>query len=134
MAYTYVQKGDERVLNDDIYLISETDDKGRILFANDAFCEIAGYRVEELIGKPHNIVRHPDMPRAAFKDLWETIQSNKEWTGFVKNRTKDGRGYYWVYATVFPLMRSGKRTYISIRKKPTEDEITASEALYRTLN
>lgn len=133
MAYAYVQKGDERILNEDIYLISETDDKGRILFANDAFCEIAGYSVEELIGKPHNIVRHADMPRAAFKDLWETIQSGKEWTGFVKNRTKDARGYYWVYATVFPLMRDNQRTYISIRKKPTEDEITASEALYRTL-
>ncbi len=133
MSYVYSQKGNERVLSDDVYLISETDDKGRILFANDAFCEIAGYTVEELIGKPHNIVRHPDMPRAAFKDLWDTIQSGKEWTGFVQNLVKGG-GHYWVYATVFPLMRGNQRTYLSVRKKPTEDEITATEALYRTLH
>lgn len=134
MSYVYSQKGNERVLSDDVYLISETDDKGRILFANDAFCEIAGYTIDELIGKPHNIVRHADMPRAAFKDLWDTVQSGKEWTGFVKNNVKDGRGYYWVYATVFPLMRGNQRTYLSVRKKPTEDEIAASEALYRTLH
>lgn len=134
MSHVFTQKGDERVVMDNIYLVSETDEKGKILFANDAFCEIAGYRVEELIGKPHNIVRHSDMPRAAFKDLWDTIQSGKEWTGFVKNSVRGGRGFYWVYASVFPLLREGQRTYLSIRKKPTEDEITASEALYRTLH
>ena len=89
----------EHVLKNDDFLVSQTDDKGIILFANDDFCKIAGYTIDELVGKPHNIVRHRDMPKAAFKDLWDTVKSGKVWNGYVKNKTSDG-GYYWVYATV----------------------------------
>jgi PAS domain S-box-containing protein len=124
----------ERILKEDDFLVSQTDDKGNILFANEDFCEIAGYTFEELVGKPHNIVRHPDMPKAAFKDLWSTIKSNKIWNGYVKNAIKGG-GYYWVYATVFPRYDSvGKKTtYISCRRKPSPTEIEEIEKLYKTM-
>ncbi len=129
----YTVSGNERVLSTEAFLVSETDEKGNILFANDNFCEVAGYTVDELIGKPHNIVRHSDMPKAAFKDLWDTVKSGSTWTGFVKNAVKNSSEYYWVYATVYPVLRDGKRCYISCRKKPTEDEISSSIALYKTL-
>ena len=77
-------------------IVSSTDLKGIITYANRKFCEIAGYTKSELTGKNHNIVRHPDMPKAAFKELWDTIQVGKEWTGVVKNLRKDGK-YYWVF-------------------------------------
>ena len=79
---------EEIKLSMDAFLLSETDEKGIIRFANDEFCKFAEYTLEELIGQPHNIVRHTDMPKAAFEDLWKTIKSGKSWKGFVKNRTK----------------------------------------------
>lgn len=124
----------EYVLKRDDFLVSQTDARGVILFANDDFCKIAGYTLEELVGKPHNIVRHPDMPRAAFKDLWDTVNLDKVWNGYVKNRTKDG-GYYWVYATVYPMydkVRQAK-TYMSCRRKPSESEIAEAQHLYKNL-
>ncbi len=129
----FSQQGNERILNEDALLVSETDEKGTIIFANDDFCKVAGYCIDQLIGKPHNIVRHPDMPRAAFKDLWDTVKRGEVWTGYVKNSVQGGTGFYWVYATVFPVMRNGKRHYISCRKKPTVDEIESATALYKTL-
>lgn len=124
----------EVVVAPDAFLVSETDEKGIITFANDEFIKISGFTKEELLGKPHNIVRHPDMPKAAFADLWNTVQSGKPWTGFVKNRTKDG-GFYWVYATVFPIKGCGKnKSYLSCRKRPSREEIAEAEALYKTLN
>ena len=120
-------------LDSKAFLVSETDKNGRITFANDDFCKVSGYSLEELIGKPHNIVRHPDMPRAAFKELWDTIQSGKRWRGFVKNRAKDGR-YYWVYATVFPFTTcEGTQGYISCRRKVSEMEKEKYEALYKQI-
>ena len=124
----------EYVLQSDDFLVSQTDEKGTILFANDDFCKVAGYSIEEMVGKPHNIVRHEDMPRAAFKDLWDTVKKDKIWTGYVKNKRSDG-GYYWVYATVYPMydkIRNAK-TYISCRRKPSRVQIEASEALYKTM-
>ena len=129
----YTLNGNERVLSQQSFLVSETDEKGIIVFANDDFCQAAGYHIDELIGKSHNIVRHPDMPKAAFKDLWETIKRGETWNGFVKNAVKNSSEYYWVYATVFPVLRNGKRSYISCRKKPVADEIASSIALYKTL-
>ena len=121
----------ETVLDEYAFLVSETDEKGVITFANDDFCKIAGYSVEELIGKPHNIVRHPDMPKVAFKSLWDTVKSGQTWTGYVKNKTRDG-GYYWVFATVYPFEScDGRRGYLSCRRKPTREEIAEHEALYR---
>jgi aerotaxis receptor len=123
----------ETILNDDAFLVSETDAKGIIQFANDDFCKVAEYSVEELIGKPHNVVRHPDMPKAAFKDLWETVKRGEVWTGYVKNATRSG-GYYWVYATVFPFEScNGSRGYLSCRRKASQEEIDTAQALYKTL-
>lgn len=116
------------------FLVSQTDEKGRILFANDDFCKIAGYTLDELMGQPHNIVRHPDMPQAAFKSLWDTVSRNKVWDGYVKNMTKDG-GYYWVYATVYPMYDEVRKenTYLSCRRQPSPLEIEEAQELYKTL-
>jgi PAS domain S-box-containing protein len=124
----------EYVLKNDDFLVSQTDEKGIILFANDDFCKIAGYKLEELMGKPHNVVRHRDMPRAAFKDLWDTVKRGNVWSGYVKNATKNG-GFYWVYATVYPMYDEVRRekTYMSCRKKPSKQEIADAQILYKTL-
>lgn len=115
-------------------IVSETDERGIIIYANDDFCTIAGYTKEELIGQPHNIVRHPDMPKAAFEDLWTTIEDGKVWKGIVKNRTKQG-DYYWVNATAYPSIdANGKKRYISVRVKPTDKEIEDAVNLYKSLN
>ncbi len=119
----------EKKLNEYSFLVSQTDEKGIIIFANDDFCDIAGYKVEELIGSPHNIVRHKDMPKAAFADLWETVKKGDIWTGYVKNATKNGN-YYWVFATVYPLDVKGERTYLSCRRKASQKEIKKYEELY----
>ncbi len=120
-------------LSQDILIVSETDSKGIIRYANDDFCKIAGYSREELIGQPHNMVRHSDMPKAAFKDLWATVQAGKIWKGIVKNKTKNG-GYYWVNATAYPSKTpEGELRYISVRVKPTQTEINNAIELYKTL-
>jgi aerotaxis receptor len=119
----------EKILNDSALLVSETDSKGKIIYANDLFLEMCEYPLEDLIGKPHNIIRHPDMPRAAFKDLWDTIQRGEVWEGFVKNYTKN-RNFYWVFATVFPY---GKDHYLSVRKMATRDEIAKYDAIYKEM-
>ncbi len=120
-------------LSIDTMIVSETDAKGNIIFANSDFCDIAGYTIEELIGKPHNIVRHKDMPKAAFEDLWKTVQDGKIWNGIVKNKTKNG-GYYWVNATAYPSKNEkGELRYISVRIKPTDKEIEDAINLYKTL-
>ncbi len=124
----------ETVLADNAFLVSETDAKGTIIFANDEFCRVAEYSSDELMGKPHNMVRHSDMPRAAFKDLWDTVQAGKTWHGFVKNKTKSG-GFYWVDAVVYPYKNEqGQQCYMSIRRKPKREDIERSEKLYKTLN
>lgn len=123
--------GQETVLDDYAFLVSETDEKGVIRFANDDFCKIAEYSVEELIGQPHSMVRHSDMPKAAFKSLWDTVQSGNVWTGYVKNATKSG-GYYWVFATVYPFQScDGSKGYLSCRRKATREEIDKHITLYR---
>jgi len=115
------------------YILSETDDKGFILYANDMFCKIAGYKIEDLIGKPHNIVRHPDMPRIAFAGLWEDVKTKGFWIGTVKNRRKDG-GYYWVNATALKNTHSdGHVTYLSIRRVPSRTTVDACISLYADL-
>lgn len=122
---------EELKLNKDSFLLSETDEKGIIRFANDEFCKFAGYTLEELIGKPHNIVRHKDMPKAAFESLWDTVKKGKPWKGFVKNSTKSGQ-YYWVFATVFPFNScDGFKGYISCRRMASQDEINKYENIYK---
>jgi aerotaxis receptor len=121
---------DELILDNKSFLVSETDEKGIIKFANDEFCHFAGYSLEELVGKPHSIIRHQDMPKIAFKTLWDTIENGKRWRGFVKNKTKSG-GFYWVFATIFPFKSSdGAKGYISCRRKASNKEIEKYEDLY----
>ena len=111
-------------------LISVTDLKGRITYCNSNFISVSGFSREELLGQPHNLVRHPDMPEEAFRDMWETIESGRPWTGLVKNRRKNG-DYYWVRANATP-MRSGENIvgFLSVRTKPGAEEIQAAESLY----
>ncbi|MEN2993107.1 MAG: PAS domain S-box protein [Bacteroidia bacterium] len=101
---------DRKAILDQFAIISETDTRGIITYANPKFCEVSGYSAEELIGRPHNIIRHPDMPKEAFKELWDTIKAGKIWQGEVKNRRKDGSAY-WVLATVGPLLDAEGRPY-----------------------
>jgi PAS domain S-box-containing protein len=104
-------------------LVSKTDTGGRITFANRAFVTISRYPLEDLIGAPHNVVRHPHMPNEAFADLWATIRAGRPWEGLVKNRTKDG-DFYWVRANVTPLIEEGAVVgYVSIRATPTRQQI-----------
>jgi aerotaxis receptor len=124
----------ETVLSENAFLVSETDAKGNIIFANEEFCRVAEYSHDELLGKPHNIVRHPDMPKAAFANLWETVHKGKVWNGFVKNSTKSG-GFYWVFATVYPFKNeAGQQCYISCRRKPSREDIEKHEKLYKTMH
>ena len=114
-------------------IVSRTNLDGIITHANDAFVELSGYVREELIGAPHNILRHPDMPRAAFKDLWSTLLDGRKWHGYVKNLRKDG-GHYWVYATVVPNVRDGKIVgFTSVRREPSREKVAAAEAQYQEM-
>ncbi|OIR15950.1 aerotaxis receptor [mine drainage metagenome] len=115
-------------------LVSKTDTKGIITYCNEAFVNISGYSREELLGKSHNIVRHPDMPPQAFKWLWDEVKAGRPWRGVVKNRCKNG-DHYWVRATVAPFIEQGKITgYVSIRRAPSREQVAEAEALYRELN
>ncbi|RDH43811.1 methyl-accepting chemotaxis protein [Zooshikella ganghwensis] len=115
-------------------LVSVTDTRGKITYANKSFCRVSGYSLEELIGKPHNIIRHPDMPKLAFKDLWDKLNTEKPWRGLVKNRCKDGR-YYWVDAFVTPVYENNQLIgYQSVRTKPAALDVTAAEKVYEQLN
>jgi len=114
-------------------IVSKTDLKGKITYINPYFVEVSGFTEEELIGAPHNLVRHPDMPPEAFSDLWQTLKSGQPWTGMVKNRRKNG-DFYWVVANVTPVMESGCVTgYMSIRSKPSRVQIRAADSLYRSI-
>lgn len=118
----------------DQYLISKTDLKGRITYANNAFIDISGFSREELLGKAHNIVRHPDMPAAAFQDLWDTLHAEQTWMGVVKNRRKNG-DFYWVYAMAIPVYENGQVTgYASVRVKPSAEQVADAQAFYQALN
>ena len=111
-------------------IVSTTDEKGRITYVNQDFLDISGFSEEELMGKAHNIVRHPDMPPAAFDDMWKTIQQGKPWMGIVKNRCKNG-DHYWVDAFVTPIFENEHITgYQSVRMKPDAGNVTAAEKLY----
>ena len=111
-------------------IVTRTDMEGRITYANPSFIEISGYGRDELIGAPHNIVRHPDMPAEAFTDLWRTVRRGQPWQGMVKNRAKDG-GYYWVMAFVTPLFEGDTQVgFMSVRNAPARADIDRASALY----
>lgn len=116
---------------EDQIIVSRTDLKGLITYVNRTFLEISGFTEAELIGQPHNLVRHPDMPVEAFKDLWSTLKAGRPWVGYVKNRCKNG-DFYWVEAHVTPIRESGSIVgYLSVRKKPARSTIVAVEQLYQ---
>ena len=112
-------------------IISQTDLKGVITFANRMFCDTSGYRASELIGQPHNIIRHPDMPKAAFEKMWETIKSGQSWNGLVKNLRKDGL-YYWVDTEILPLTDADDNVtgYIAARKPASRKNIEETKEIY----
>ncbi|MDZ5649001.1 methyl-accepting chemotaxis protein [Nitrospirillum sp. BR 11828] len=120
-------------ITDGDMLVSRTDDKGRITFVNQTFVATSGFSEAELLGAPHNLVRHPDMPQAAFADLWATVRAGQPWEGVVKNRAKSG-DHYWVRANVTPVQEDGRVTgYVSIRTKPSRADVAAAERLYARL-
>ena len=118
--------GIERQLDPGVTIISHTDATGNITFVNEDFVQASGFDHDELIGQPHNLVRHPDMPAEAFRDLWDTLKHGRPWSGLVKNRCKNG-DHYWVRTSVTPKPEGG---YMSVRVVPGRDEILAAEALY----
>ncbi|GAB3461463.1 PAS domain-containing methyl-accepting chemotaxis protein [Massilia terrae] len=124
----------EYVLEDADTIVSKTDLKGRITYVNEDFVRISGFSRAELVNKAHNIVRHPDMPEAAFADLWRTLKLGKAWSGLVKNRCKNG-DFYWVEADVAPLIEHHEVVgYTSIRRKPSRDAVRAAEEAYRAIH
>ena len=111
-------------------IISSTDLQGIITYVNKKFCELTGYSKDELKGQNHNIIRHPDMPKAVFKELWDTVQAGKEWTGLIKNLRKDGK-YYWVYSHVSPVLENGDIYGYTAAKRPASAaEVTEVTPLY----
>lgn len=125
---------EEVKFSDSVELVSTTDTRGIITYANSAFCQVAGYEADELLGKNHNIVRHPDMPKAAYKDLWTHLEKGESWHGIVKNLCKDGR-YYWVDAFITPIYEGKKLTgYQSVRVKPKAEQVERATAFYKLVN
>jgi PAS domain S-box-containing protein len=122
---------DEEYLYEGNVIISQTDLNGVITYANRMFSEISGYKIDELVGQPHNIIRHPDMPKAAFAKMWETIQSGQVWNGLVKNLRKDGL-FYWVDTEILPILDSeGEITgYIAARKQASRKDIAENQEIY----
>lgn len=114
-------------------IVSRTDVDGIITHANESFVTMSGYSREEIIGQPQSILRHPDMPAAAFADMWETLQAGKKWYGYVKNLRKNG-GYYWVYATAIPNIRNGVvEGYSSVRREPSKQKVEEHAKLYQEM-
>lgn len=127
-------KSSEIHIGENELLVSRTDLKGNITYGNPSFINICGYSYDELIGAPHNIIRHPDMPKAAFKNLWDTLNSGHSWRGLVKNRTKSG-DFYWVRANVTPYIQKGRLLgYTSVRTKASREDIDLAEGVYRKLS
>ncbi len=121
-------------LKDSSLLVSKTNLKGIITYCNKDFIDICGYSKDELMGRNHNLVRHPDMPPAAYQDLWEALKAKRPWTGIVKNRAKNG-DCYWVEANVVPIAKNGKVIeYLSLRRKATHQQISDAKKLYKSIN
>jgi aerotaxis receptor len=122
---------DEEYFYEGSVIISQTDLKGIIVYANKMFCEISGYSAQELVGQPHNIIRHPDMPKAAFAKMWQTIGSGQVWNGLVKNLRKDGL-YYWVDTEILPIRNDNDEVtgYIAARKPASRKNISEVQESY----
>ena len=134
MSHIKANDNTEQALTEDCILLSTTDLEGNIKYANQAFADISEFDTDELHGQPHNIVRHPDMPKVAFKALWERVKEGKPWCGIVKNKTKTGK-FYWVNAYISPVFENGKiHEFQSVRRKPSREHIASAEKIYKQLN
>lgn len=125
---------DEEYFFDADVIISQTDLNGVILYANNAFCNVSGYSVDELVGQPHSIIRHPDMPRAVFAKMWETIKSGQVWNGLVKNLRKDGH-YYWVETEILPIKDNDEKVtgFMAARKVASRKDIDENNETYKKI-
>lgn len=134
MKYAIAPTTVERKLREDDFIVSKTDLKGHITYGNRIFIEISGFTETELLGTQHNIIRHPDMPRAVFQSMWDTIQAGRECFAYVKNLAKDG-SYYWVFANVTPSYSHDGRIigYFSVRRKPKDEGVRYFTDLYRAM-
>lgn len=134
MKYNVTPINKVREMHDNDFIVSKTDLKGKIEYANRIFMDYAQMSEKELLGKPHNIIRHPDMPRSIFKLLWETVQSGKDIFAYVKNMAKDGSAY-WVLANVTPVRNEKEEIvgYYSVRRKPSKKALDLIIPLYRTM-
>ncbi|QSI78036.1 MULTISPECIES: PAS domain-containing protein [Niveibacterium] len=134
MKYKVQPTSVERVMREDDFIVSKTDLKGRITYGNRIFMEFSGFSEAELLNAPHNIIRHPDMPRGVFKLLWDTLADRQEVFAYVKNMAKDG-SFYWVFANVTPSFdANGIVTgYLSVRRKPKASGVSVCEGLYRAM-
>ena len=131
MRTNFPVTNNEVQISDQQSIVSKTDLKGRITYINPYFTEVSGFTEEELIGKAHNIVRHPDMPPEAYEDLWRSLKAGLPWTGLVKNRCKNG-DFYWVLANVTPIIENGRPVcFMSVRSKPSREQVAAADAAYR---
>lgn len=128
-----ITSNEKRLANDD-FIVSKTDTKGKIIYCNEIFTKMAGYDASDLIGANHNLIRHPDMPRVAFKLAWDLIKNKKEFFGFVKNLSKDG-SFYWVFAYISADLdsRGNIISYTSVRRKPPQSAIDAIAPIYKLL-
>jgi len=125
--------GVERHLEEGQYILSKSDLKGSITYVNRTLIEMSGFTEVELMGQPHNMLRHPDMPQEAFRDFWETLKAGKAWSGIVKNRCKNG-DHYWVMANASPIFQNGTVVgYMSVRSKPDRKMVEAADELYRKM-
>src|SRR5471032_2884270 len=123
----------EFLLDEGKPIVAKTDLRGNIVYVNPYFVEVSGYSEQELLGAPHNIVRHPDMPSAAFADLWATLKAGLPWSGLLKNRRKNG-DFYWVEASITPVLENGKAVgYVSVRTRPARAQVQAAAAAYRSI-
>ena len=134
MKYKVEPTNQEKVMREHDFIVSKTDLKGRITYGNETFIEFSGYSEEELIGAPHNIIRHPDMPRGVFKFLWDNIAKGNEVFAYVKNMAKDG-SYYWVRANVTPDYDASGNIigYLSVRRAPKRSGVQVVEGLYKQM-
>jgi len=134
VKYDIEPTNQEQVMRENDFIVSKTDTKGIITYANRIFIEFSKYTEDELIGKQHNIIRHPDMPRGVFKLLWDTIGQGNEIFAYVKNMSKDG-GFYWVFANVTPSYNQQGNVvgYYSVRRKPKQESIDICSGLYQAM-
>jgi PAS domain S-box-containing protein len=139
MKYKITPTSKERIMRENDFIVSKTDPSGRLTYCNRIFIEFSGYSEAELLGKQHNIVRHPDMPRSVFYLLWQTLKSGNEFIGYVKNMSKDG-SFYWVLATVTPSFSTSRGNgnkeiigYFSVRRKPEPSKLRIIEPVYKDM-